>query len=309
MKKNKQGGENGKYLCSQCFTTHYRNDVLFATNRVSHRYDLRQVRLRYALQPRERFVEWCRKGRNLVLADWRYFGSGERTVADGVVTGVRDVNGELLRRRVCPQCHCAILPDMILLAGWNHTGVDTVTVRAMLDSARRSGGYRCERVMQEDLQQVLEYEICSRTGTDICYGVPVGLEDAASEETEKYIRAYMSGAHAAVLSLELKPYDGAPDLALDADEAEEDADAFLDMLGYVGDPLEKPVVVILNGIPAGYNPQQLLEQHARPLLNRLQLSLKNLRFLVGADDPAANARQALEWIAAQRARLDRSAGD
>ena len=52
-----------------------------------------------------------------------------------------------------------------------------------------------------------------------------------------------------------------------------------------------------------------LEQQARPLLNRLQLSLKNLRFLVGADDPAANARQALEWIAAQRARLDRSAGD
>ena len=305
MKKNKQGGENGKYLCSQCFTTHYRNDVLFATNRMTHRYDLRQARLRYALQPREQFEAWCRKGQNLVLADWRYFGSEERTVADGVVTGVRDVNGELLRRRVCPQCHCAILPDMILLAGWNHTGVDTVTVRAMLDSAAQSGGYRCERVLQEDLQQVLEYEICSRTGAGACYGVPVGLEDAASEETEKYIRAYMNGAHAAVLSLELKNCDE----VLDADEAEEDTDTFLEMLGYVGDPLEKPVVVILNGIPAGYNPQQLLEQQARPLLNRLQLSLKNLRFLVGADDPAANARQALEWIAAQRARLDRSAGD
>ena len=308
MSKKKQAvgaGENSKYLCSQCFTTHYRNDVLFATSRTSRRYDLRQARLRYALHSADQFEDWCRKGKNLVLADWRYFGVEDRTLTNGVVTALRDANGELLRHRVCPQCHCVVLPDMILLAGWNRDGVDTAAVQAMLHSAQQGGGYKCETVMHADLQQVLEYEICSRTGTGMCFGTPVGLENAVTEETEKYTRAYMSGAHAALLTLELKEYDDAmPEMSLNADEAEETADAFFDMLGYVGDALDKPVVVVLNGLPAGSNPQQVLEKRAPALLNRLRLCLKNLRFLAGADDPAANARQALEWIAAQRARID-----
>ena len=62
MKKNTQGGDNGKYLCSQCFTTHYRNDELFATSRTSRRYDLRQARLRYAQHTADQFEDWCRKG-------------------------------------------------------------------------------------------------------------------------------------------------------------------------------------------------------------------------------------------------------
>ncbi len=307
-KQENSAGENGKYLCSQCFTTHYSNDVLFATPRMTKRYDLRQARLRYALQTPEAFEDWCGKGEALILADWRGAGAQERILTDGVVVGMRNVNGEELRHRVCPQCHCVILPEMILMGGWSAAGVDTAAARAMLHSVGAAPGYRCDTVMATELQQVLPYEVCSRSGTTVHYGVPTGLEDAVSEEAQRYHQAYISSCHAAVLTLDLAEYEGAtPDQNLDFGAAEDVTDAFLAAAGYVGDPLEKPVVVVLNGLQAGVNPQRSLEQRARPLLNHLQLCLKNVRFLVGADDPDSNARQALEWIAAQLARTGQAA--
>jgi len=56
--------EGARYICPQCFTAHYRNDVLFGTQRLTDSCDRRQAAFRYALGPRTAFARWCGGGKN-----------------------------------------------------------------------------------------------------------------------------------------------------------------------------------------------------------------------------------------------------
>lgn len=278
---------NRKYLCPQCFTIHYRNDVLFATGHYTSHCDTRQAALRYAFQTSDAFEKWCAVGVSEQMVSWTDRPEEDRKFRNGVIEAMRDANGNLLKKKVCPYCHSSVLLNTRVLFGWNNEAIDNSLPTQLL---RCSGLEENEQSGQNE-SEALEYYRVKLNGTPLVLGVPQRLESA----TDNYARACQqrccTNAHGAVVLLEVTRTGN----ELDTSSAENTFENFLQVCGYSGKPLEMPTIFLLQGASAVE-----LSNEAHQFTRQIDLSVKSQ--CIFARDILYNsqmAMQAVTWMAQQ----------
>lgn len=290
MAKKKKAGaippEQQSRLCPQCFTRHFVNDVLFISKRTTKRCDMRNAIHRYTFGRDQEFLNWCTNGRSSVLVDWRAVPETRRRWNGGIIQAVQDIDGTWLDEKACPCCHVPFLLECPVIFGWNDKGLDCAEARRMLAEATP----RNWRGLMYDGTQPLPYDKLEDAEGRQILGVPAGIEKGnGSWGTGCRSRMCMNADGVVILLRFAENRLG----GITSLEAERSLLDLLDHCGYTGNPLELPVVVLLEGIEAE-NPMQTLESQAPPIRNCLKQCFGRTYIL------SENKRNEQQWTAALR---------
>lgn len=298
MSSRAAGAEEARYTCSQCFTVHYQNDVLFRAKRGSGLCDTRQAARRYALCTHSVFTEWCEAGEAAALLNWRALPQSRRRWSGGAITAVRDMDGSWVTQRVCPCCHISLPPPCPVVFGWKGEGMDGRIASDLLYLASETAlsSWRLRR--ENGLPLWYDY-LTDPVGAAM--GVPVALESAKEKIGSDCIRRCCTAAAGAVVYLELR---------MDEDGRLDDGAAFLtlhsllDICGHSGMELKLPTVFLLDGLEGGEDTMERLQRECSQLIWCVQYNFENYYFAVGAHDHPQVAVQAVEWLSGHISRLN-----
>lgn len=294
----KAGAEGARYICPQCFTVHYQNDVLFAARRPSGRCDIRQAARRYVLQPHAAFAQWCEAGETAALLNWRRLPQSRRRWEEGAITAVRDLDGSWVTQRVCPCCHTPLSPPCPVVFGWGRGGMDGRIASDLLRCAAETAPAFWTMRSEEGL--LLRYDYLVDYAGAAVLGVPAAMERAQSGYWRNFRRRCCSCAAGAVVRLKLR---------VDADGALDDAEAIqtlydlLDTCGHSGVELKMSAVFLLEGLEDQPNAVERFQQECVPLARHIEYDFENSCFAVGAQDCPQTAVQAAEWLSEHMGRL------
>lgn len=291
--RNAAGADNAseRYVCHQCFTTHYRNDVLFAAGRTDFRCDVRQAAFRYCVDPKDEFLRWCEEGRTEVLLDWRTLPERRRRWKNGGIEAVQDIDGSWTVRRVCPSCHQPLADPCPVALGWQGDGMRESAALELFYAAQRydAGRWRCEP--QSDGLS-LRYYYLTEVGGRRVLGIPDGLEQAKGTYGQDCRRHFLACADCAVVRLELAVRK---DGSLDDTKASPALEAMLKSCGFTGIALKMPVVVWLDGLDRE-SPLEYFAQNGGQLEGRITYGFDRLRLTAGLENDPRQAYQALMWL-------------
>ncbi len=283
-----------RYRCMQCFTTHYQNDVLFATGRSTSRCDIRQAAQRYSHCTEERFADWCGRGRTQILLDWRTLPAEARRWERGVISAVQDLDGYWTAQRACPCCHQPLAQTVPVVFGWEGESLCSAPALELLRLAEQTDPARWQLSRMD--QQPLTYGYLSSEDRPLL-AVPLGLDEAKGNYGESCRDRCCTSADGAVLRLHLSlAHDG----ELEDTEAYQSLDLLLKHCGHTGIALKLPLLVWLEGLePLDAVP--LFREKGGQLERRLTYSFEQIYYTADlVHDPAA-AVQAVAWLAEQTA--------
>lgn len=286
-----EGGAERRYLCPQCFSTHYYNDVLFTEDGwVTPHCDIRQAVHRSTFDP-EGFADWCAAGRSPVVRTWRGCAPQDLRTLGDTVLGMRDPGGTWLSRRVCPVCHSVLPQAFPILFGWDAGGMNNGIVQKLFALAAGAEGGVWHAAQQEN-PGVLAYEFVQRN-QDIAYlSVPLGLENAHTHYGQSCINNCCLNAQGVVVEL---PLDAGTDGRVDESRAEKAVASLLERCQYGSTALKKAVVCIVTGPEGEKDPVGRLEQEDKQLLLRMRYSFTDVQ-IVGAPLDAKQGTDILDWL-------------
>lgn len=298
-----QGGgvqvKQRRYLCPQCFTSHFWNDVLFASRRDSDRYDLRQAARRRELCTPERFQQWCRKGKSPVLLNWRALPEERRQWKEGAIAAVRDMDGTWLDQRVCPCCHTP-LPrrPFPVVVGWQEDGYSSALADALLRTAVL-GEPRRWRLHQEEDAPVRYSSLVTQDGA-IALGAPLLPEGETKGYAANCVARCCAAAEGAVLRLRMEP-DGQG--GLDGQAALTALWGLQEACGCASPQRKLAVVCLLEGVeqPDGV---ERFRQKCTSLAREIEYSFESSYFAAGTPEDPRAVVKAVIWLCEHISGLD-----
>lgn len=280
----------GRYLCPQCFTEHYQNDVFFAASRPSLRRDARRDFRRACLRGGADGA-----GEGPVLLDWRSLPEARRHWEGGAVTAVQDIDGSWTGRRVCPCCHQPLPPPCPVVFGWRGETMDGGAASELFEAAAQAAPERWGfQRPQEGLALGYGYLTAPNGARALC--VPDGLERAAGAFGQNCRRRCCTLAAGAVVRLALgRRANG----ALDDLSAFQTLDALLKDCGYTGIALKPPVVFWLEGLEEEPDPLGVFAREGGQLERRVAYSFGSRLIAAAGADAGREALRAAQWLAEQ----------
>lgn len=293
-KKNKQFTEKagGRYLCQQCFSLRYRNDVLFTKQSwVTSLCDIRQAVHRAAFDP-DRFDAWCRAGKSRVVMTWHGRPLDSLRVCNGVVQAMQDAGGEWLDQKVCPICHSLLMEEFPIVFGWSSQGLDSAPVREMFRQACE-GDESTWSLLDEETTEAVRYEYIQKKDGSLRMGVPAGLDQGDTNHAQLCRDNCCLNVEGVIVRLVLKP---APDGEIDDLEAEQTLNALLQRCQYSGTAMKKCAVFVISAPDMEEEPAQYLERRAEQLFRSIQYSFARVRFAASGQTPQ-QASEILSWLA------------
>lgn len=297
LKQNveKIDGAMQKYRCTQCFTTHYVNDVLFATDRFVRLCDMRQATHRAVFEPNDDFEQWCKTGKSQVMSTWRTRPKKDLQVENGVVQAMREPDGDWMKQKVCPNCHCLLSQDFLLLFGWQDGKMDNDLVKKimLLAGADPTGKWNSPT---EDATRPLHYTRCERRDGMVGIGVPENLQDAEGAYGSACRDHCCQSADGAIVQLRFALTENGE---LDEQEAEKTLDALLRKCHYSGEALPMPVTFLLDCPEAEHASVEFFQEKEKALLRRIKYSFEKKYLEAGAQLTPEKAGKILDWFAQQ----------
>lgn len=293
------GAEGERYICSQCFTPHYLNDVLFAAHRPSGPCDRRQAVHRYSIGPSAAFVQWCEAGETEALLNWRALPQSRRQWKDGAITAVQDLDGSWITKRVCPCCHTPLSPPCPVVIGWEGSEMCSGTAVDFLHFAAEAAPDTW-KVHRED-QLPLRYDhLVDPAGTAVLR-VPVNLERAKGDHGRALRSRCCNSAAGVVIRFHLRTDENGD---LDDIEASHTLDTLLNACSYFGTELKMPAVFLLEGLADRPDSVERFQAECPQLARRMRYDFESSYFAAGLRDHPQAAVQAVNWLSDQIVRLN-----
>lgn len=296
---DKARAEGARYICPQCFTAHYLNDVLFAARRPSGSCDMRQAAHRYAIGPPAAFARWCKAGEAAALLNWRALPQPRRQWENGEITAVRDLDGSWVTQRVCPCCHMPLSSPCPVIIGWGETGLDNSIASDFLYFAAEAAAGPWKACHDDSLPLRYDY-LLNSSGTAVL-GIPVALERVKDSSGRDYRRRCCESAMGAVVRLKLRVNEGG---SLDDIEAFRTLEAMLEACGYSGIELKMLVVFLLEGLSDQPDAVDLFKRECSQLARLIQYDFESCYFIVEPYEHPQAAVQAVEWLSGHISRLN-----
>lgn len=288
----KAGAEGTRYVCPQCFTVHYQNDVLFASRRLSGFCDRRQAAYRRALEPASAFTRWCREGKTAALLNWRALPQSRRRWEGGVITAVRDLDGGWADQRLCPCCHMPLSAPCPVVVGWDRTGMDSEAASDLLYFAAEMAPDRWK--VRCDGSLPLRYDYLVNSSGAVVLRVPVKPERVEGGYGAGYRRRCCGSASGAVVRLRLRVNE---DGGLEDIEAVRTLDAMLEAFGYSGIELKMSAVFLLEGLEDRPDGVELFQRECPQLVRLIQYDFEDSCFAAAGHNWGPEAAvQAVEWL-------------
>lgn len=279
-----------RYLCPQCFTSHFWNDVLFASRRSAGRCDPRQAARRRALWEEEDFLRWCREGRNPVLLNWRTLPEERRQWRDGAIMAVRDMDGSWLDQRVCPCCHSLLPPRPFpVVVGWQEDGYNSALAGELLQAAARGDPGRWMLRREAD---TVHYSRLVTPDGGTALGVPLLPAGEQKGYVANCVARCCAAAEGAVLRLRVGP-DG--EGGLDGQAALEALWGLQEACGCAPPQRRLFAVCLLEGVeqPGGV---ERFRQQCSSVAREIEYSFENCYFIAGGAENPQAAVQAAAWL-------------
>lgn len=284
--------EQARYTCPQCFTVHYRNDVLFAARRPGGPCDVRQAAHRRALSSADAFAQWCEAGETEIYLNWRTLPESRRRWKAGVITAVRDLDGRWLDRRVCPCCHMPLTAPFPVVFGWRGNGMSRETAFDLLNLAVRKDPAHFSISQAADTLP-LKYDYLLNTSREKVLGVPAMPEHAGdSSYGISCLRRCCASAAGVIARL---------DIRLDADGVPDDTEAFqtlyalLKACGGSGIGLKTAAVFLLEGLNRP-DAMEIFRGGCTQLFRHIQYDFQNSCFVPEPCTHPQEAVQAVKWL-------------
>lgn len=297
--KGKADARQTRYVCPQCFTSHFRNDVLFVSGSPSGREDGRQAVRRRALSQDSAFLPGRRETESALLLNWRAMPETRRRWSDGVITAVRDLDGTWQTQRVCPCCHVP-LPEKPcpVVFGWGEKGVESELARDLLRLAAETAPDRW-RLRREEQPQLVQYHLLTDPAGEPLLGVP-GLPAWEKEGlASNLVRRCCGAAAGAVVRLRAEmDADG----EIDSQAALEALCGLQDICGYSGFELKLSVVFLVEGLGRP-DAAELFQQKCANLAREIDYSFENSCFVAGVEEAPQGAVRAVDWLSGHLSRL------
>ncbi len=300
MSKNKKTGlarpENKIYLCPQCFTRHYINDVFFVSKRTTGICDMRNAAHRYTFSKREEFLGWCSAGKSSLLLDWRSLPQARRRWNGGIIEAVKDTDGRWIEEKACPCCHVPLPQECPVVFGWSDRGLDCPEARKMLMEAA-PGNWKG---LMYDGSQPLSYDIIEDAEGRQMFSVPAGIEEAEGSWGEGCRSRLCINADGAVVILRFSRDSLG---GIDGSVAERSLSELLDYCGYSGSRLGFPVVVLLEGIEAE-DPVKAFRTRAGTARQCLEQCFERTYISPGCGSGSRLLSEALGWLIKEMRRTE-----
>ncbi len=294
--------EGARYICPQCFTAHYRNDVLFGTQRLTDSCDRRQAAFRYALGPSTAFARWCGGGKTSVLLNWRTLPQSRRQWENGAIMAVRDLDGRWVTQRICPCCHMPLSSPYPVVIGWKSSGMHSKTASSLLSFVAETAP-DCWKTRQ-DRTLPLWYDYLENASKEVVFGVPVRPERVGGSYGASYRRRCCESASGAVVRRGLRMEESG---SLDNTEAVRALDTMLEAFDYSGVKLKVSVVFLLEleGVEDQPDAVELFRRECPQLVRLIQYNFADSYFAANpcGRDPQA-AAWAVKWLSSRVSRLN-----
>ena len=296
----KAGAEGERYICPQCFTAHYLNDVLFAAQRPSGFCDRRQAAYRYALGPYAAFEQWCASGETAALLNWRALPQSRRQWTNGAITAVRDLDGSWVTRRVCPCCHTPLSPPCPVVIGWAEDGMNIRGAFDLLYCAAELAPASWS--MRREDQLPLRYDYLVGPAGRAVLGVPPAkLEHVGGDYGRELRRRCCNSAAGVVVRLRMRMDENGN---LDDIEASHTLDTLLEACGHSGVELKMAAVFLLEGLANQPDSVKRFQMECPQLARRIQYDFESSFFAAGLFDHSQLAVQAVKWLSDQTGHLN-----
>lgn len=276
-----------QYICPNCFSQRNVNDVLFLRNAVKRAPDYRKCRFWRVMNPDKPLPQYIRS-----LADWRAYPEDQRVLREGVVTGVVDFNGDLMNRRICPECHYPTAGPgdrELLTLFWTDDGADEERGEKFFSALEKpEGKWAVEKLPADPDWALLTYEKATKDGLTL--KAPLGLKNGDRLPDAGLLERYIQGCNAAVVWVKIAEGEIGDLSAVATLRRLSAADGSCDGIN------PRPTAVFLL---TGEQPQDLaawLKEHHRNLFNALNSLFLQFQVFDWRDGAPEAVEEAADWL-------------